>query len=361
MTDIVQIEINKKNRWVYFSKYRWIAHIIYWTWVLVVGTLMFVKVPLTAPIILHHFILDNLLIAVFYYTYCLYLIPYFFKRNKIVLFWSLTLLAYLGIAALDVPYHDAFVRLSYDSPFAGPQATFIQKYYVNLGGYLLNFVIFSLMLFFMEKNEENHTLLELEKEKKEIEQVKLDLLKTNISPDFLMRSLSQLKYSAQEKYGHTPEAILTFSDLLRYRLYSNKKQQSLLSEELTAVQSLIHFIDLYREKNNLKINFEVQGDIENKQIAPLSLINILEPFCKALSNQPVVLHMILLIDEHELVLEMDYGLRANEILMADLQDYGHNYKQLYGASLKFRFENCEDDRCIISLSLPLNDPTATTS
>ncbi|MEJ2881120.1 histidine kinase [Pedobacter sp. GR22-6] len=359
MSNIVQIEINKKNRWVYFSKYRWVAHVIYWTWVLVAGTLLSVKVPITASVVFNHFILDNLLIALFYYTYCLYLIPYFFKRNRIVLFWILTVLSYLLIAAIDVPYNQYFVKLSYQNPHIEASSTFFQRYFVNLGNYLLNFVVFSMMLFFMEKNEENHTLLELEKEKKEIEQVKLDLLKTNISPDFLMRSLSQLKHSAQEQYSNTPDAILAFSDLLRYRLYSKKKHLSTLSEELDALQSLIHFIDLYNDKNNLIIHLDVQGNSSGKNIAPLSLINILEPFCKAHSNQPVILRMILLIDEKELNLEMDYGLRANEILIADLNEYGNNYRHLYGSSVRFKFENCEDDKCIISLNLPLSTQQTT--
>lgn len=353
MADIVQIEINRKNRWVYFSKYRWIAHVIYWTWVLVVGTLMSVQGPITPAVILNHFLLDNLLIAVFYYTYCLYLIPYFFKRNKVALFWMLTVLSYLAIAALDVPYHDYCVKLSAHVPYLEPGNTFLERYFMNLGNYLLNFVVFSMMLFFMEKNEENHTLIEMEKEKKEIEQVKLDLLKTNISPDFLMRSLGQLKGSAQDQDSSTPEAILTFSDLLRYRLYTRKKQLAPLSDELDALNSLVHFIELYQEKNNLVIQLDFQGKAGSKLIAPLSLINILEPFCKAHSNQPVVLQMILLIDEEELNVEMDYSLRASEILLKDLEEYGNGYCQLYGSSVKFKFENCQDDRCIISLTLPL--------
>ena len=353
MASIVQIEINNKNRWVYFTKYRWIAHLIYWTWVLIAGTIMSVSVPLTPAVLFHHFILDNLLIAVFYYTYCLYLIPYFFKRNRIALFWILTIASYLLIAALDVPYHHAFVHLSFEDPMISANAGFFEYYYVNLGNYLLNFVIFSLMLFFMEKNEENHTLIEMEKEKKDIEMVKLDLLKTNISPDFLMRSLSQLKYSAQQDFSYTPEAILSFSDLLRYRLYSKQKQLTELTEELTALQRLIYFINLYQNINHLNIQLNIQGDSASQLIAPLSLVNVLEPFCKASSNQPVVLQMIVLIDDQELNLEMDYGLRANEILLSDLKEYGMNYQQLYGTSIRFQFENCEDDRCRISLTLPL--------
>lgn len=269
-----------------------------------------------------------------------------------MLFWTIVLACYFIIPALDVFYHNAFVTLSQPQR---NRSTFAIAYGGNLGGYLLNFLIFSIILFFMEKNEEGHTDLELEKEQQEIEQVKLDMLKTNISPDFLMRSLAQLKQSATYMTESTPEAILTFSDLLRYRLYSKRKQSAKLNEELDALQSFIHFIDLNKHNNNLTINIQIQGDTDHKSIAPLALVNILEPFCKAHSNQPVVLNMILLIEDHSILLEMDYSLRANPILLADLQEYGENYKQLYGESVKFHFENCEDERCLISLTLPVED------
>lgn len=351
MSNIVELEINKKNRWVYFTKNRWIAHVVYWAWVLVVGTLMMVDAPITPTILWNHFVLDNFIIACFFYLYCLYLIPYFFKRGKNMQFWLLVALFFFTLPAIDVYYHKFFVNLAKQYRHDG---SFFQIYGTNLGSFLINFMIFSMMLFFMEKNEEGHTIIELEEEKQEIEQVKLDMLKTNISPDFLMRSLAQLKQAANAADNGTPESILTFSDLLRYRLYTNKRQHTTLQEELDALGSFIHFIDLNYERNNLKINLHIQGTIGKKEIAPLSLINILEPFCKVISNQPVVLNMILLIEEDDLVLEMDYGLRANEILLEDLKQYGENYHQLYGSCVKFNFENCEDNRCLINLTMPLS-------
>ena len=353
MTNIVELEINKKNRLVYFTRYRWVAHVAYWIWVLVVGTLMTVKVPITPSVLFNHFILDNLFIAAFFYTYCLYLIPYFFKRNKNVAFWSIVLVCYLVIPAIDVFFNRHFVHLS--TPVNHAKSSFLISYVSNLSNYLLNFLIFSMLLFFMEKNEEGHTEIEMEKEQQEIERVKLDMLKTNISPDFLMRSLAQLKQSAADMSESTPEEILAFSELLRYRLYSKHKQCAKLREELEALKSFIHFIDLNKHNNNLTINFEFQGDPGDKSIAPLALVNIMEPFCKAHSNQPVILNMILLIEDQSVLLEMDYSLRANPILLADLQEYGDNYQQLYGGSVKFHFENCEDDRCLISLTLPVTE------
>lgn len=213
MSTFVQQEINKRNRWVYFSRYRWLAHVAYWAWVLIVGTFMEVKVPVTPSIVLNHFILANLHIAVFFYLYCLILIPYFFKRNKNLIFWLLVLASFLLIPVSDVYFSKNFVHYTGVDMTDRPKG-FIGNYVMVLLGYLINFLIFSMLLFFMEKNEENNLLLEVEQEKKEIEQVKLDLLKTNISPDFMMRSLNQLKRSALVPEPYTPQSIIKFSELL---------------------------------------------------------------------------------------------------------------------------------------------------
>jgi len=351
MSDIVKLEIHKKNRWVYFTRYRWVAHLIYWLWVFIAGTLMAVKVPITPAVIYNHFILENLLIAIFYYVYCLFLIPYYFKRNRNLMFWVLVIISYLLITAFDVWFSREFITFYSSNPLnAVPD--FWGRYSYSLGGYLLNFMVFSMMLFFMEKNEEQRTIMELEHEKKEIEQVKLDLLKTNISPDFMMRSLKQLKRLAATQDNSTPDAILTFSDLLRYRLYWGRQQLTPLAEELQALSNFNQFISLNHSKGNLNVEIGVVGEPSEKKIAPLSLINILELFCKTQTDRPVTLQINISVEAHQVNIKMEYHARAPESLVEDLDSYGTNYKQLFGSSVQFQFENCEDERCMISLSLP---------
>lgn len=349
MSNFVQLEINERNRWVYFSKYRWVAHVGYWITVLIVGTIMRAQGPITPSLIYNHFFLGNLMIASFFYLYCLYLIPYFFKRNKYLQFWTLLIAGCLIITFLDIHFNKAFVH--YTDPVPPPdQDSFLMIYLKELYGFLHNFLFFSIMLFFMEKNEENSTLLELEKEKKEIEQVKLDFLKTNISPDFILRSLHQLKVAAKVPEESTPEAILTFSDLLRYRLYRGRQSRSPLKEELSAFTSFVHFIGF---DHQLEITFNVQGVAENKQIAPLALINLLEPFCKILNEDPVMLEIIILIETEELLMEMNHGANAGPELIADLEAYRENYKQLNGDAVRFHFEQSEENSFKVRLSLPL--------
>ncbi len=352
MSTFVQQEINKRNRWVYFSKYRWLAHVAYWTWVLIVGTFMAVNVPVTPSILLNHFILANLHIAVFFYLYCLILIPYFFKRNKNLIFWLLVLASFLLIPVSDVYFSRSFVHYTGIDMTDRPKG-FLGNYMLVVMGYLINFLIFSMLLFFMEKNEENNLLMEVEQEKKEIEQVKLDLLKTNISPDFMMRSLNQLKRSALVPEPYTPESIIKFSELLRYRLYRGKQLQTPLAEELQALEDFISFIAFDQSSNRLRVELQVTGNTETKFIAALALVNVMEPFCKLIPDHPALLKLNVFIADDTLQLNIIYNQQATAALFTDLNQYGADYTGLYGNSIQFNFEECDDDSCKIEMILPL--------
>ena len=351
MGNFVQIEIDNKNKWIYFTKKRWIAHVIYWLTVCFLAVFVRSKTPPNIAIIFNDFFLQNLLIACFFYTYCLWLIPYFFKRNKKMLFWILVLVFYFGICVVDIFFKKAFVKQSADSMYDLKTSSFYALYLGTLQGYFIDFLFFSMMLFFMEKNEENSTLLELEKEKRDIEQVKLDLLKTNISPDFLIQSLKQLKKSAVEEKESTPQAILTFSDLMRYRLYRGRHHYTPLEEEITALKAFITFIE-FEHENNLIVDLKVSGKTAEKNIAPLSLVNILEVLFKTRPEKTTKLNIKIWTEEEKLRLELDYNANASETLFADLEDYGKNYKQLYGENVDFDFENCKDSHCQVKMSLP---------
>ena len=353
MSTFVQQEINNRNKWVYFTKYRWVAHAVYWTWVLVAGTLLQIKGPITVGVILNNFFLSNLNIAVFYYVYCLVLIPYFFKRDKVFLFWALLAISFFALTGFDLYFHKRFVHVveteGYDYT-----TSFWNNYLQVVTVYVINFLIFSMMLFFMEKNEENNLQIEVANEKREIELVKLDLLKTNISPDFIMRSLDQLKRSALHLEPYTPNSIITFSEVLRYRLYRGKQASTPLTEELAALRAFIDFIRFDYRNNNLLVSLDCTGDPTGKSIAALSLINIMEPFCKVIPEYPAVLAIQIHITEDLLQMQMDYDKKAAGSLLDDLNAYGHDYRALYGESIHFNFENCEEIRCKIELVLPIS-------
>jgi len=352
MSTFIQQEINKRTRWVYFSNYRWTAHLIYWLTVLYIGTILPAKGPVTPAMVLNDFLLANINIAIFYYTYCLFLIPYFLKRNKYLLFWGLLAISFFVLTLNSFYFSLHFVHYSQGNGL-NMRHGFWANYLIVARGYIYNFLFFAMLLFFMEKNEENSLVIEMEEEKKEIESVKLDLLRTNISPDFLIRSLKQLKKAAADQEPYTPESIITFSELLRYRLYRGKQLQSPLKEEIAALNTFIDFIGFDHQHNNLSVKLDINGELpDGKSIAPLALINILEPFCKVIPEHPAVLILQLYIKTDLLELSIVYNKEAKDQLLSDLDQYGKDYQLLYADTVYFNFENCKDDTCRIEMKLP---------
>ncbi len=348
MISYVQREIDQKNRLVYFHHGRWVWHLCYWLFVLVVGTILIKQDKLTARIIFEDFILGNLVIAGFFYLYCLCLIPYFFKRNKLKTFWLLLVASIICIPMVSMAFYG---MLGQWVPSLKPDATIplVQRYGIELQSYLFNFLIFSVMLYFMERNEMRRTVIEQEQEQTAIQKVALDTLKMQVSPEFLLQSLDQLKSLTLQKSTVAPEAVITFSDLLRFRLYRGREAQLPLTEELQALQSLVRFTTLGLQ-NGPEVVMECQGDATHYQIAPLTLVNLAEPFCRCTAIH--TLQIIVMIEGSELNVEISTPAAFPDGLVTELEEYQHNLQRFYGDSSTFMVQNTQFES-ILTVCLPI--------
>jgi LytS/YehU family sensor histidine kinase len=111
-----------------------------------------------------------------------------------------------------------------------------------------------------------------EKEKTTAE---LQLLKAQVHPHFLFNTLNNIYSFSLENSKKTPGMILKLSSLLSYMLYECKADLVSLEKELEVMKN---YIDLEKERygDNIEISLNVEGDIQNKQIAPLLLLPFLE-------------------------------------------------------------------------------------
>lgn len=114
--------------------------------------------------------------------------------------------------------------------------------------------------------------LQAEKEKVTAE---LKLLKAQVHPHFLFNTLNNIYSFSLEASPKTPQLILKLSSLLSYMLYDCKADQVLLEKELEVMKD---YADLESERygNNIEISWQVEGDVEDKYIAPLLLLPFLE-------------------------------------------------------------------------------------
>ncbi|MCZ2222151.1 MAG: histidine kinase [Chitinophagales bacterium] len=103
----------------------------------------------------------------------------------------------------------------------------------------------------------------------------LSFLKSQIRPHFFFNTLNNIYSLAVTQNEKTPDAILKLSTIMRYMLNETQTEKTLLENEVNFIKNYID-LNLMRLTDKVKVNFEVKGLIENKQIAPLLFIPFVE-------------------------------------------------------------------------------------
>lgn len=107
------------------------------------------------------------------------------------------------------------------------------------------------------------------------QQSELALLRTQINPHFLFNTLNNIYSLVYTKSDEAPEAMTKLSDIMRYMLYEANTERVMLSREINHLRGYIELLLLRVSKKNF-IEFNVQGNIENKLIAPMLLFPFVE-------------------------------------------------------------------------------------
>ena len=132
-----------------------------------------------------------------------------------------------------------------------------------------------------------------EKIRKDLENQKLraelSYLKMQVNPHFLFNALNNIySLAVTEKGKKTGESIMKLSELLRYVLYEKEDEQNKVSleKEIKHINSYIDLVKL-RYENEVNIQFSIEGDVQQKRIAPLLLFPLIENAVKhGIVNDP---------------------------------------------------------------------------
>lgn len=106
-------------------------------------------------------------------------------------------------------------------------------------------------------------------------QAELSFLKAQINPHFLFNTLNNIYAQAISKSDRTADSIMKLSNIMRYLTDEAGKDFVSASEEVSCITD---YIDLQRMRLNNKVDlqFQVDGEAEDKQIAPLVLMAFIE-------------------------------------------------------------------------------------
>ena len=159
----------------------------------------------------------------------------------------------------------------------------------SLGLYLFSFTVstvfftgVSLLLAYLNNlrdEKKQRKVLEAQKMQLEVDksQANFKFLKSQINPHFLHNTLNFLYAKSLPYSAELSEGILTLSDIMRYALNeaAGSDDKAPLKDEIEHVRNVIK-INQLRFSNNLHVNFEVQGVVNNAEIIPFVLITIVE-------------------------------------------------------------------------------------
>ncbi len=116
---------------------------------------------------------------------------------------------------------------------------------------------------------------ELEVIKKESVEMELHYLKSQINPHVLFNNLNTIYSYSLEKPAEVPGMILMLSDNLKHVLYESNAHKISLQKELDYIENYIAFQKI-RTENLKRIDYHVETDTKDHQIAPLLLITLIE-------------------------------------------------------------------------------------
>jgi len=350
---IVDYHIREKLKHFYLRKGRWLIHLLYWAYVYIIGQVRTEEPVWAWQGFLLNFLFDNWLIIIFYYLYCLVLVPAYLKKERYGRFWMV-----LAIAFIVLPVADMYFQLHFQ-PYVPKQyqdydfSNFHFRSHVGQFYYLyfMNFLLFSTFLFLMETAES----LTNYREEQEAEEVKLQhekmLLQTNIDPAFVMHALDGLSALSANSDTHTPDAVIRFSDILRYRLYRSSEARVPLADEIAQVRNLF---ELQNSLYGPCCILETEGDTTAKFIPTLAMVNIAEPICNTFQpGHEWQLIMYLLIEDKQLhiAIEWNAALAHKESVLAAIRK---NLTHFYPEESAVLDTELMDYNYSIRISLPMH-------
>lgn len=349
LQDYIKKELEDKNRLVYFKSGRWMIHVFVWIVIYSIATVASSQSPFSFDAVLYILVGELAVYMIAYFCYCRYLIPGFFKRGKYLSFWLILVAGLLLLPAVNLVGHyflDPFVPQALRE---GDELT-LSAYGDLLANTLITFLALSFILYLMEIAEGIGTYRSVNTEIYQRLEAERQLLRTRMQPDFVMRSLDGIALLAERQNPGAPDALIGFSDMLRYRLYFNKPKTALI-DELEQLQDLFRFQKTVMIDND-RCELAIAGDPNGKSIPAFVLINIAEALFGTYDGSgDWSLVFYLLVNDRELQLTIE--LQTNNPTAAEiLADLRQSLIAIFNMDCTFTTEQ-EENNLRINICIPV--------
>lgn len=270
----LSVSLGEIAGWKKYNSYRIPVHVAVWGLYLFayayIYSLFYEALPLQKSLIQFGITVWIDISAAYFLVY--FLIPQYLLKKRYTAFLGLFFVSAIGFMLLQ-RLMLMLVTYRYIYPEYAANFTFFKFNYLytflNIFVMAAIFASVKLFEFWFINQKQNQELIH---DKMESE---LKFLKSQIHPHFLFNTLNNLYALTLDKSENAPGVVVKLSDLLSYMLYDCNAAFVPLEKE---VQLLNDYLDLekIRYQNELKTDFDVNGRIAGKQIAPLLLLPFIE-------------------------------------------------------------------------------------
>jgi Histidine kinase len=150
---------------------------------------------------------------------------------------------------------------------------------------------------------------ESERLQKDKLKAELQLLKAQVHPDFLFKTLNNIYAHAQSSSLQTPAMILKLSDLLSYMLYDCSRPVVPLKNE---IEMMKEYMQLEKKRHNdvHEMEVNIKGELIGLRIAPFLLLPFIENSFKYSSEltEQVWINMDILVESENFSMKLTNGI-----------------------------------------------------
>lgn len=197
--------------------------------------------------------------------------PFSKHPRQYLLYFSSFYLIFLFYRYLTAYPNNVDILKTYNSQ--NDKQSIVFFFFISSINFVISFLV-ALGLFSIKKS------IRMEKRTRQLEneinEAKLSSLKYQVNPHFLYNTLSYMYAQARPVSDNLAKSILILSDMMRYSLNKTEESGLILIEK--EIQYLENFIEIHRLRfgDDFYVNFEIEGFISGKKIAPLLLITFIE-------------------------------------------------------------------------------------
>ncbi|WP_236032973.1 sensor histidine kinase [Algoriphagus pacificus] len=229
-----------------------------------------------------------LLLVVIFYINMLVVVPKILLKGKPILYITIIIIAAVCFVGLLIYFEELlglpelmFKAFNPDKPYKpGPR---------RISGDVFNSLLFFLSIGIstsvasVQKWQKDEALRrEMDKQRINTE---LSYLKAQINPHFFFNTLNNIYSLTNLDVKKAQEALLKLSRMMRYVLYENQKDETLLKKEVNFIQDYIELMKM-RLTGNVKLNISIDEPKEDLVLAPMLLLPFLEnSFKHGISSQ----------------------------------------------------------------------------